>query len=500
MDPRKILLEFVQRYGPNSPLGELAAETFVREVLKAEPDEVQIEVLRAFSRGARRISVVSCHGTGKTTVASWCSWIMLITRFPQKTAVTAPTKAQLEDAFFAEMLAWHARLPEALKALFEVKKNRIELAISPGESFLAAKTARDENPEALQGVHSENVLLIADEASGVSEKVFEAAAGSMSTANATTLLLSNPVRTSGFFYDTHHSLSDMWVRIHATAVPGTSGTLSTRVDPDFIEQIARTYGRGSNAWRVRVLGQFPKSDADTIIPFELVEGAQNRDIVVPKGSIEVWGLDVARFGDDENALVRRNKLAVLPLIETWQGKDLMYTTGRLKRAYDDCLPEMRPETILIDEIGMGGGVVDRARELALPVRGVNVSERDSVDDRYHNLRTELWFKGREWLAGLNRQLPKECSCGKCSGMEDHAERLAQELVGLKYDIADSSGKLLAEPKKAYKKRTKKPSPNIADAFLLTFAAEASTLMHGSKVGQAGWVSPNQPLRRKRSVV
>ena len=68
-----------------------------------------------------------------------------------------------------------------------------------------------EQPEALQGVHSENVMLIGDEASGIPEQVFEAAAGSMSGHNAVTLLLGNPVRSSGFFYDTHNRLSGDWI-------------------------------------------------------------------------------------------------------------------------------------------------------------------------------------------------------------------------------------------------------------------------------------------------
>ena len=58
---------------------------------------------------------------------------------------------------------------------------------------------------------------------------------------------------------------------------------------------------------------------------------------------------------------------------------------------------MQPTEILIDSIGVGAGVVDRLRELGLPVRGINVSESPSMKGVYNNLRTELWFKAKAWL-------------------------------------------------------------------------------------------------------
>lgn len=490
----KLLRHFIAEYGPNA--GEFGPERFVREVLKAEPEEYQLDLLRAFGRGDRRISFRSCHGVGKTTGAAWLCTIMLCTRFPQKTAITAPTKGQLEDALMSEIEMWMNQLPPELRELYNITKHRIEFIPDPAASFLTAKTARDENPEALQGVHSDHVLLVGDEASGIAEKVFEASAGSMSGKNRQMALFSNPVRTTGFFHSTHHELADQWHTIHVTGEPGTTrgpnSYYSPRVPPDFLKQIADTYGRSSNAYRVRALGEFPHSDADTIVPYELIELAQQREIEFPEGMSEVWGLDVARFGDDDNALVRRNRLCVLPLIQTWNGIDLMKTTGRLKRAYDDA--EVKPDLILIDEIGYGAAVVDRGRELGLPVRGVNVSERDGVDERYHNLRTELWFKGREWLDGRNRGLPARCNCGKCHGKEDHAFQLAQQLARTKYAVAESSGKLLAEPKSAMKKRGYK-SPNIADAYLLTLAGDVATLMHGKNKAKS-----SKPLRRRRSMV
>lgn len=478
--------EFLERYGPAA--GEVGPVLFAVEVFGIELDPWQEKVLRAYGRGERRISIRACHGPGKTFIASVMVWHQMVTRFPQHTVVTAPSRGQLEDALVKEVMTQYSHLPAPIKQLFDTKKNRIELRHAPDESFFSARTARAENPEALQGVHCDLgwVLLIADEASGVHEKIFEAAAGSMSGHRATTLLLSNPVRSSGFFFDTHNKLKDMWFTVHV------SHQDSARVSDDFVEDMRRRYGENSNQYRVRALGEFPTSDLDTIIPFELAHTATQREIIVPKNLSEVWALDVARFGDDWNVLVRRNNLEVKPKIEKWQGVDLMRTAGRVKRAYDDCEPDARPSVILIDVIGLGAGVVDRLSELGLPVRGINVSETATFSDKYRNLKTELWFTAREWLEGRGTKLPV-CD-GTCRDTRECVhDALVNELTLVKYDYT-STGKLWAESKKEIKKRGY-PSPNIAEAFILTFA-EAPAALAGGPGGTDGWGSQwGSPISR-----
>jgi phage terminase large subunit len=503
-------VEFLLRYGPSA--GEEGPVLFVREVLGVEPDDWQLDALRAYGRGERKISIRSCHGVGKTALLAWLVIYQACTRYPQKTVATAPSKAQLEDALVSEVMTWFAKLPDPVRDWFEDKKNRLELKRSPDASFFSARTAREENPEALQGIHSEHVLLIADEASGVPEKIFEAAVGSMSGHTATTILAGNPVRTSGLFFDSHNRLKASWYTIHVTAVkqpnhdPKIHGYHSTRAVQSFVDEVRDTYGENSNAFRIRALGEFPLGDLDTVIPMSLIMSAQQRDIFVPKNAREVWGLDVARFGDDDNVLTRRTSRSMKPLIEVWQGRDLMQTAGRVKARWDETTPDLRPEEILIDEIGMGGGVVDRLAELGLPVRGINVSESEGVDPLYRNLRTELWYKGREWLASLGVSLPLECTCKTCkpdptkpAKRDNHARRLEMELAAQRVDYT-STGRLLCYPKSQMKKHLKGQSPNIADSFLLTFAGDFITLSRGSDTSFGGGQKWNEPIRLKRAVV
>ena len=230
---------------------------FVKIVLKVNPDPWQAEFLNAVAKGERRISIRSGHGTGKSTAASWAMLWFLITRYPCKIVVTAPTSAQLFDALFAECKRWMTELSPQVRELLEAKADRIMLKASPTEAFISCRTSRAETPEALQGVHSDNVLLVCDEASGIPESVFESAAGSMSGEHASTILLGNPTRSSGFFFDTHHRMSDTWWTRKVSCID------SPRVSDEFITEMKIRYGEDSNAYRVRVLGEFPLRDDDT---------------------------------------------------------------------------------------------------------------------------------------------------------------------------------------------------------------------------------------------
>jgi len=117
------------------------------------------------------------HGVGKTTVLAWLLWHRILCRFPQKTAVTAPSEKQLFDALWAEFETWGKRLPEK-SAFGMARRDRsprhrgreggpCEHIKLRSESFISIKTARAEQPGALQGLHSEWELVLVDEASDV---------------------------------------------------------------------------------------------------------------------------------------------------------------------------------------------------------------------------------------------------------------------------------------------------------------------------------------------
>jgi hypothetical protein len=265
---------------------------------------------------------------------------------------------------------------------------------APNEAFAVARTSRPERPEALQGFHSENILFLIDEASGVADNVFEVAEGALSTDGAFVVMCANPTRSSGYFYDSHHKMRAAWAALH------WNGEHSPNVSKTYVENMAKKYGRQSPVFKVRVLGDFVDA-ADGVISLELCEAAKVRGVDVVQSAPVVWGVDVARFGDDSSALAKRKGNHQLAPIREWWGKDTMATTGIIKREWDMTPAAERPKAINVDVIGIGSGVVDRLKELHLPVVGVNVAEsesgREGGDLSFNRLRDELWWQGREWL-------------------------------------------------------------------------------------------------------
>ena len=460
---QKVFGEWVEDYYDEPVL-------FVREVLGVDPDEWQCQFLEAIARGDRKVTVRSGHGVGKSTASSWAMLWFFLTRSPVKVVVTAPTSAQLFDALFAELKRWVNELPDLLQQMVTVKQDRIVFNAAPDEMFISARTSRAEQPEALQGIHSDHVMLVADEASGVPEQVFEAAAGSMSGHSAVTLLLGNPTRSSGFFYDTHNRLASEWTVFKVGCQE------SPRVSDEYVAEMASRYGEDSNAFRVRVLGEFPRSDDDTMIPMELIESARQRDVAGNPYADVIWGLDVARFGSDSSALCKRQGNIVIETPRRWKNLDLMQLTGAVVAEYESLEEKDRPAEILVDSIGLGAGVVDRLIELGLPARGINVSESPSFGTKYRNLRAELWAKAKAWLERRDCFLPDD-------------SQLVSELATVRYKFA-SNGKLQIESKEDLKKRGLK-SPDVADSFVLTFASEATVGLHGS-AAKNSW---SKPIRR-----
>lgn len=455
--------EFVARYGPDTPL-------FVREVVGEEPYEDQLDLLQAFDRGERRIAKRSGHGVGKSAAMSWIATKQIICRFPQKTIITSASAPQLWDALAAEVKSVIKRLPKSLQDLLEIQSEGIYLKSAPDDSFISFRVSKAETPEAMAGVHSPGwVLLICDEASGIPDPVFEAASGSMSGHNCTTILAGNPVRTAGLFYDAFHNLQDRWWTQHVSCVGHPN------VSPDYVEDQKARYGEDTNAYRVRVLGDFPTSEDDVVIPFDLIEAALSRD-VQPKQVRPIWGVDIAYTGGDRSALAKRKGNVLTEKVKTWKLPDTMQSAGVIHNEWKDTPLADRPEEILVDSIGYGAGVADRLRELGLPARGINVSETPPMKDRYPNLRAELWFAARAWFEARD--------CHICGDKE-----LAKELGVVHVLPPTSNGKVAIEKKVDIKKTLKNKSPDVGDAFVLTFAGTAVSALYGS-TNSTTW---NQPL-------
>lgn len=190
---------------------------------------------------------------------------------------------------------------------------------------------------------------------------------------------------------------------------------------------------------------------DVLLRLDDVLAAQRRTLAEPSYSFapRVLGVDVARYGSDSTVLFPRQGLAGLtPTI--LRGADTMAVSARVAQA----IARWEPDAVFVDDTGVGGGVTDRLRQLGHVVVAVNFGSKP-LDERYENRRTEMWWLMAEWV--------------RAGGCLPESTELTQELTAPRYSYANARGRLALESKDDLRSRGL-PSPDIADALALTFAA------------------------------
>lgn len=499
-----LFLNFLRKY-TNDPL------LFAEEVLNlglGSPEElmdhqraVLARIRDGFSGGlteARRLAIRSGHGVGKTRLLSIIAVWFLVTRYPQKTVVTAPTAGQLEGSLWPEIKVLSRRLPLFIHDLFEFMADTIRLKADPEGSFTVARTASPENAESFQGIHSKNVLFIWDEAAGIDQRLYNAARGSMADPNSMTLLAGNPTRINNYFHEAFTKNAKLWVRFRVSSVGKKT------VHPDFIEEIKETFGEDSNEYRVRVLGEFPDTEDESYISAGSVRSAMERIIQVPPLSAVVYGVDPARFGDDRTVITKRrgtfclekqivlNKASTMEIVgrivaEAEIDRDRLVSEYKAHNRPLLYLPPV-PAQIVVDVIGLGGGVVDRLRELGYDVLAANAAEKATSDVNCVRERDAIWKRGKAWFER-----------GMCSVYRD--TELQTELTAPHYSYT-SAGELQVESKKEMKKRGLR-SPDKADSALLTLIVDPAIFTEFAKGGADGQKhlgyssGPRGALKRRR---
>lgn len=206
---------------------------------------------------------------------------------------------------------------------------------------------------------------------------------------------------------------------------------------------------GEAAYRREMECSFDEPDEMQFISATSVMAARSRTQAASRGP-RLIGVDIARAGSDWNVILFRNGDTVPEDgIVRFRQPDLMQTVGRVAEVVN----ARKPDAVFVDGAGVGGGVVDRLRQLGFRVVEINAGSSPTQPDRYRNLRAEMWDKMRTWL--------------KDRGSIPHDEPLMDDLSAPQYKY-DVSNRLQLESKDDMKSRGV-PSPDTGDALSLTFA-------------------------------
>lgn len=426
---------------------------FMREWLGADLWAKQVEIAEAV-RDHRRVAVKSCHASGKSFLSARVV-LWFLHAYPDSIVITtAPTANQVENILWREIRRAYAEAKRPL--LGRCLNTRYEIA--PGWYALGFK-AEDTAPDRFQGFHAEHALVVIDEAAGVAEAVYDALDAVLTSESARLLLIGNPTNPEGKFYEAFHSARSIYhcITIAARDTPNVVTDSVARpylITQRWIDDAIAEHGADSPYVLSRVDAVFPSLGDNTLIPLHQIEAAHRRgELPPPDGGEYEAGLDVARYGGDENALCIRCGTRVVAE-RAWSGMGLMETVGKVRYH----LSEFPPVTSLkVDVIGVGAGVVDRLQEQGYPVVAVNVGEAANDPTKFLNRRCEMWWALRERFR---------------DGMIDGplGETTQGQLASVRYRYTSNRTHPVIESKEEAKKRGIR-SPDRAEAVLMAFHVE-----------------------------
>ena len=446
------------------------------------PDDWQRDILNLIGEGLRagdltaqeaiQIAVASGHGIGKSALVSWLVLWAACTFEDTRGVVTANTEMQLRTKTWAELSKWYRRCICA-PMMFELTATAMYSRDKDHEKTWRIDMVAwsERNTEAFAGLHNlgKRVLLIFDEASAIPDAIWEVSEGAL-TDNDTEIIwavFGNPTRNTGRFRECFGRFKHRW---KTRQIDSRTVRISNKVQ---LQKWIDDYGEDSDFARIRVRGVFPRAGTAQFIGSDVIEGAAKREAVATMFEPLVLGVDVARYGDDESVIVirkGRDAKTHAPIkrrgISTMQLAALVVEQKEFYQA----------DAIFIDGGGVGGGVVDRLRQLGVDVYDIQFGASSDVtlpgDERvvYYNKAAEMWGSMRKWL--------------EIGAIPDDPD-LRSQLEGREYGFALKDGKdaIQLEKKKDMKKRGL-PSPDWADALALTFAYKVMPRQNAGFAGAA----------------
>ena len=448
-------------------------------------------------RTSRYTAVQSCHDVGKSyTVSRLASWWIEAHKPGEAFVVTtAPTAAQVGAILWREIGRAHRKgdLTGYVTGNNEWKLSHGSR--SPAELVAMGRKPADYDPSAFQGIHARFVLVIIDEACGVPRGIFDAVDSLATNEHSRVVAIGNPDDPASYFAEVCKPGSG-WnvIRIDALTSPNFTPEEVVRhprlaeymaqegIDPTeeeipdslrdllvsatWVEERIKRWGPKSPLFQSKVRGRFPQVTLDTLINPHWVTLAQSREATVTGTEPSTLGVDVARYGRDKTIIMERRGSRCRVVTEIPSGP-VTEVAGKVIEHAHSLSPARRPPA-LVDDDGVGGGVVDILEEEGypcFPIVGGAKAEGQPLPTgkpRFVNLRSQLWWNMREAFAGKS-------GTGEDAWLDidELDDELAAQLTNVKYEI-NRHGQIVVESKEKMERRGLH-SPDRADALAYALA-------------------------------
>lgn len=443
----------------------------------------------------RYVAVQSCHDVGKSYVAARIvAWWLDSHPFGEAFAVTtAPTAAQIGAILWREIGRAH-RAGDLFGYVTGSNEWKISHGDGPSELIAYGRKPADYDPSGFQGIHARYVLVVIDEACGVPRALYDAVDSLATNENARVLAIGNPDDPSSHFAEICRPGSG-WKTLHIDALTSPNFTKEAvaqhpelralmiqegipptdeqipdylrdlLVSPTWVAERIKRWGVDSPLFQSKVRGLFPQVTLDTLINPHWVTLAQSRE-VKPTPTAARIGVDVARYGSDHSIILLRQGGHARIVHDIARGTTTELA-GLVQQTGASIAPAMRP-TACVDDVGVGGGVVDMLQEDGYPVVPI-VSGAAATGEllangkpRFVNYRAQLWWNMREAFAGKSGT-----GADGWLDLDPDDDELAAQLTNVKYRI-NRHGQIEVESKDDMKTRGLS-SPDRADALAYSLA-------------------------------
>lgn len=441
-------------------LAEKNPQWWINNVVGNTIWQKQIEIVESV-RDNQRTTVRSCNGAGKSFIsANIVAWFLCA--HPESIIITtAPTARQVEEILWQEIARIHST--SKMKLGGTLLKTKWDM----GAKWFAMGLSTND-PNRFQGFHAPHILAVLDEACGIEPQIYEAVEAILTSEGAKVLLIGNPTEPDNEFFKTFSSKLYNKIHISGFHTPNFRNiktieqlkTMSTKeleaevthpylITPKWARERLDEWGEDSPAFLARILGEFPDTGTQTLIPLSWVMKATMR---APIGENPCTiGVDVARFGDDDSVIAVRLGNSIDKII-TFNKIDTVEVADQVTQVYREY--EKLCDLIAVDAVGIGAGVADTLRKRGLPAIDIESAEKAYQYSRFYNKRTEMWYRIRELFRTDAIVIPND-------------EVAIGELTSPRYSF-DAGGRYVLETKADMKKRGLK-SPNVADAIVYAFA-------------------------------
>lgn len=440
-------------------------QAWAEDRLKAFLWSKQREILQSVVFN-RRTAVRSSHGPGKSYIGGLLAGWWIDSHPPGEAIVvtTAPTYRQVHGILWEEIRKQHRKGELPGRVLMTDQWYIGESLVGEG------RKPADHDDDGFQGTHRRYVLVLLDEACGVPGNLYTGAESITTNEYCRIVAIGNPDSPIGPFADACKPNSG-WNVIHISTfdTPNFTG----EEVPDWLRDLLpsktwqedrlKKWGEDSPLYKSKVLGQFPDSSENTLIPLSWITAAQERELEVSRNAESKLGVDVARFGTDRS-VIYHNHGGRFRLLSDRHGEPTTQTAGRAIAAWRDT----RASDINVDGVGVGAGVVDTLDEDGYPVVDMQAGSGTSDPKRYINARAEWYWHLREMFERGEADLDPE------------DEELASQLASIRYKFT-RQGQVQIESKDDMRKR-KMPSPDRADACMLSQAWEIDSKVSDSVEG------------------